>query len=334
MKAASPPIRFLAAISLLWIGTRIWWLLPEDTRETIILPEQARADTLAAAAATVAAGSITVPLRPVAPSAQHRPPRAPILLAAADTPREAMFAPPAAIPASSPPPIADLPAPTPAIAGAAPSPSRWSGNIYLFARDGGGDALAAGGQLGGGQIGGRIAWRINRGGPSRAAIATRAYLPLDDAKAAEGAVGLDFHPLPGQPLRLSVERRFDLGGHGRNAWSAYAAGGFWRDLGKGLEADGYAQAGMVGARSTDLFADGALRVVHRRDIAPATALRIGGGVWGGAQPGVERLDIGPRVALSLPVGGTAITAAIEGRFRVAGDAAPGSGAALTLASDF
>ena len=53
-----------------------------------------------------------------------------------------------------------------------------------------------------------------------------------------------------------------------------------------------------------------------------------------AQPGVERLDLGPRVALGLPLGRTAATLAAEWRVRVAGDAAPRSGLAITLAADF
>ncbi|WP_380873436.1 hypothetical protein ACFB49_41470 [Sphingomonas sp. DBB INV C78] len=143
-----------------------------------------------------------------------------------------------------PPPV-DLPAPVlPPSPASGTSPSRWSGNFYLFARKGGTDALAAGGQLGGGQAGARIAWRLNRAGPTRFALAARIYTPLDDTSGAEAAAGLDFYPLPGQPLRLSVERRFDIGGRGRNAWSAYAAGGFWREVGENIELDGYGQAGL------------------------------------------------------------------------------------------
>jgi len=228
----------------------------------------------------------------------------------------------------------DLPAPMPSAAPDRHTASRWSGSLYLFVREGGGDALAAGGQLGGGQVGARVAWRLNPDGPARVALAARVYAPLNDRDGAEAAAGVDIYPLPGRPLRLSVERRFDIGGKGRSAWSAYAAGGFWREVRPGIELDGYAQAGIVGAYSADPFADGALRITRRRDVAPGAALRLGGGAWAGAQPGVERLDIGPRIALTLPIAGKSITAAVEGRFRIAGDAAPGSGAALTLAADF
>lgn len=331
----SPPIRFLALVAAMWISGRVWWLIPDAVGEPITPPAEASATAegpvaakpsppIAAAFPRSAASAMGAP--PVSNTAIH--PRIALLPAAEREPQPT----PAMAEAAPPPPPFNLPAPSRV---ASPRPeSRWSGNAYLFARNGGGETLAAGGQLGGGQAAARIAWRLNRDGPSRFALAARINTPLDDRRGAEAAIGVDIHPLPSQPLRLSIERRIDVGGHGRNAWSAYAAGGFWRDLGANIETDGYAQAGVVGAKSRDLFADGALRIVHRQAIAPVMVLRLGGGIWGGAQPGVERLDVGPRAALSMPVANTTLTTAIEGRFRVVGDAAPGSGVALTLAADF
>ena len=214
----------------------------------------------------------------------------------------------------------------------APGASRWSGNIYLFRRgDDGSTPLASGGQLGGSQGGARVAYRLDMAG--RIAAAARIASPLADAHGAEAAVGIDWHPLPTVPLRVSVERRIDLGGGGRNAWSAYAAGGFWRQAGR-ITLDGYAQAGIVGARRRDIFADGALRAGYRRELGTGGSLTFGAGAWAAAQPHVERVDLGPRIALGLNIGGTPLTVAAEWRVRVAGDAAPGSGLALTLAADF
>lgn len=134
-------------------------------------------------------------------------------------------------------------------------------------------------------------------------------------------------------MRLSIERRVDLGGRGRDAWSAYAAGGFWRQSGR-IVLDGYAQAGVVGARRRDLFADGALRAGYRAEIGGGRSLTLGAGAWAAAQPRVERVDVGPRAALGFSAGGMPLTLAAEWRVRVVGDAAPGSGLALTLAADF
>jgi hypothetical protein len=214
--------------------------------------------------------------------------------------------------------------------------SRWSGSAWLFARpDTGRAGLAGGGQLGGSQAGVRLAYRLTDWGPGSLALAARLSSPLRSASGAEAALGIDWHPATNIPFRLSVERRVAIGHEGRNAWSAYAAGGFYRGgLPGGLEMDGYAQAGVVGARSRDLFADGAVRVGKPVTLSGGKRLVVGAGAWGAAQPGASRLDIGPRASLSLPVAGAIVTGAVDWRIRVAGDASPGSGAAFTLAADF
>lgn len=234
----------------------------------------------------------------------------------------------------APPP--SIPAPAGEIASAPPRVSRWSGSAWLFARpDRIGPALAAGGQLGGSQAGVRLAYRLTDLGSGSLALAARLSTPLRDTRGAEAAIGLDWHPVRGVPFRLSAERRIALGRDGRDAWSAYAAGGFYQGgLPMGFEADGYAQAGVVGARSQDLFADAAVRVGRPVALPGGKRLVLGGGVWGAAQPGASRLDAGPRVALSVPAAGATVTGALEWRARVAGTAAPDSGAAFTLAADF
>jgi hypothetical protein len=62
-------------------------------------------------------------------------------------------------------------------------------------------------------------------------------------------------------------------------------------------------------------------------------LSVGGGAWGAVQPGVSRIDIGPRASLRLPgLQGARLVA--DWRFRIHGNAAPASGPSLTLAADF
>jgi hypothetical protein len=223
-------------------------------------------------------------------------------------------------------------APGPAL-GPAARRSRWTVSGYVFSRPGGQQpSLAGGGSLGGSQIAGRVTYRLNPGEEVRIALAARAYAPLH-GKGAEVAAGVDWHPLPGRSLRLSVERRVGLDAWGRDAWSAYAAGGFYAEPLRQAVVDGYAQGGVVGTRTRDLFADGAVRVGHRASIG-ATTLVAGGGIWAAAQPRAERIDAGPRLALTIPVADGHLAVAAEGRFRVAGDARPGSGAALTVAVDF
>ena len=63
-------------------------------------------------------------------------------------------------------------------------------------------------------------------------------------------------------------------------------------------------------------------------------LRLGAGAWGGAQQGASRMDIGPSASVGLAGGHTSARIAVDWRFRVAGDAAPSSGPALTVAAGF
>jgi len=86
---------------------------------------------------------------------------------------------------------------------------------------------------------------------------------------------------------------------------------------------------MVGLRSRDLFVDGAARLSRR-----IGAVEVGGGAWGAAQPGASRLDAGPSLSWRLPVRDANLRLQADWRFRIAGDAAPRSGPALTLAADF
>lgn len=215
------------------------------------------------------------------------------------------------------PPIIGLPA------GRQP---RWSASAWLLARrDESGGGLAPGGTLGGSQAGGRLLYRIGEG----LALSARAYLPLRRTRGAEAAAGVDWRPAARVPVHLLVERRQDLGGEGRSAFAVSAYGGTSAPLPGGLRLDAYAQAGVVGTRSRDLFADGSVRVS-----APVGPVEVGAGAWGGAQPGAARLDAGPQVSWRLPVEGANLRIEADWRLRIAGDAAPGSGPALTLAADF
>jgi hypothetical protein len=84
---------------------------------------------------------------------------------------------------------------------------------------------------------------------------------------------------------------------------------------------------VVGFRSRDLFADGGLtltRPVYRR-------FSVGFGVWGGIQPGLYRVDAGPRLTMQVRRN---VRVHLDYRQRLAGNAEPGSGPTVTLAGDF
>ncbi|MGQ0587909.1 MAG: hypothetical protein ACT4N8_00075 [Sphingosinicella sp.] len=338
------PLRFLGLVLVGWIGLRVGVHAPE----WLSSPDQVTADR---------AEPTTIPVRPrevtattshlASPQTNARPP---VLAQAGSPPRSriAGIAPP--LPAgsaitwsgTSPQPIIYAPsARASALTNSAPPSvlplphgersrsSRWSGSAWLLLRREEGTAtLAPGGTLGGSQAGARLLFRLNDDTARPLALSARAYLPLRRIEAAEVALGLDWQPAAGVPLYLLAERRQAVGREGRSAFALTLHGGHSARL-AGLRIDAYGQAGIVGLRSRDLFVDGAVRVA-----APIGPVELGGGLWGAAQPGAARLDAGPQLALPLRAGRTNFRLAAEYRFRVAGDAAPGSGPVLTLGAGF
>lgn len=229
------------------------------------------------------------------------------------------------------PEVASIAAPAPAhpIALSAPAPeeARWSASAWLFVREAGmAPGLAPGGTLGGSQAGGRISYRLNAGAARPLALSLRAYVPLGAPAAAEVAVGIDWKPVAGLPVHMLVERRQAVGDQGRSGFSATAYGGVSDARAGPFRIDAYGQAGVVGARSGDLFADGSAKFS-----IPVGRMKLGAGAWGAAQPGVSRLDVGPQASVRLPAN---LTLAADWRFRAAGNAAPASGPTLTLSTDF
>lgn len=210
--------------------------------------------------------------------------------------------------------------------------SRLSGYAYLFARSGSGTPplASAFGQLGGSQAGLRLDYALS----DTVALTARATSPLAASRGREVALGVKWRPTR-LPVDLIAERRQSLGRGGRDAFALMATGGFGPvALPARFRLEAYGQAGVVGIKSRDAFVEG--QVTALRDVAragPAT-LALGAGVWGGAQPDVERLDVGPRARLGFALGRQSIGLALDYRHRVAGSARPGSGATLTLDTSF
>jgi hypothetical protein len=113
----------------------------------------------------------------------------------------------------------------------------------------------------------------------------------------------------------------------REGWAAKAVALHHRALFRGLFLDGYVQGGVVGLNHRDLFVDGGATLTR-----PIWRKFSGGiGLWGAAQPGLYRLDAGPRLTMDM---GRGIKVHADYRQRLVGNAAPPSGPALTLAADF
>lgn len=257
-------------------------------------------------------------LRATAPAAGATPRSAPVVPARVRSPMPSLAAnPPAPAWAAPLPPAASSP------------PSRLTGSAWLLVRRDGEKGLAPGGVLGGSQVGARLIYRINGDHRRPLSVSARLYSPLRRRAVAEAAIGLDWQPMRRLPVHLLLERRQRLGRDGRSAFGMTAYGGGSVPLGGGWQVDGYAQAGIVGLRSRDLFVDGSARIARR--IGP---LDVGAAIWGAAQPGAARMDTGPHLALPFRVGGASFRLSADYRFRIAGQARPASGPALSLGVDF
>jgi hypothetical protein len=186
-------------------------------------------------------------------------------------------------------------------------------------------SLANGGQLGGSQAGARLIYNFTR----QIAAAFRVSSDVG-RKGAEFAGGVRIQPLVSVPIWVTAERRQRLGklGNGRNAFAIFAESGIYqRPMPWQFSLDAYLQTGVVGLKSRDWFVDGAAAVT--RPVYKNFSAGIG--VWGGAQPGLYRVDAGPRVTMKVR---NNMRIHFDYRQKLAGNAQPGSGPAVTLAGDF
>lgn len=336
MTLGTPPLRFLAIVVGGWVGVRAALLGSAWTSEQPPAPPLAQSASAERSYPRLAYAPLpdevtgeTVPL--VMPAQQSRPLLFLRTEPSAYSPRLAYvlageFEPP--YPAPPGPGLAGGLSTTGFVETLPPTARRLSGSAWLFLRDDGPSALAPGGTLGGSQAGLRLSYRLNDDLARPLSISARLYAPLDDLDGAEVAAGIEWQPLRSVPVRLLAERRQALGSTGRSAFSLLAYGGFNdAEVAGPVVADAYGQAGIVGGRSTDLFADGSLRL----SVAPARGVKVGAGIWGAAQPDAERLDVGPAASVRITPR-SALQA--DWRFRIAGDAAPDSGPTVTLATDF
>lgn len=208
---------------------------------------------------------------------------------------------------------------------------RLSGYSWFFARNGESTGLAGGGQLGGSQAGIRLDYVIARG----FALTGRISAPIETRMGSEAALGLNWRPVNNLPVTLTIERRVALDKGGRDAFAAMASGGIGPiDAPGGFKLEAYGQAGIVGIKRRDGFIDGAATLTRPVTDGRNSSLALGGGIWGAAQPDISRLDIGPRVKFRLNSGAASIGASIDWRRRVAGNADPQSGVALTIDGSF
>lgn len=327
------PLRFVALVAVGWASARTIMLWPEGA--TLPRAIEAAFPLLPAQAAPAPAPRpiqpATFPRRPMALPVGTAAPVATVLLAQHSDParvslamlglvsfgrEEVLGAPPGALPRPAPP----------ALLPAAAQPSRWSASAWLLTRRG---AAAGGAMLGGDQAGMRVAYHPGSG---RIALFARLTAPLA-GRGSEAAAGIEWQPTAA-PVRVVAEYRAGLDGTPGGPAVGVVAGVYAVPLPLDFSLEAYGQAGAVARTRIDPFADGALRVTRQVAVAGRARLDVGAGAWGAAQRGAARLDIGPSAIASVPVGDNALRVAIDWRERVAGDARPGSGPALSVGADF
>ncbi|MEG3181444.1 hypothetical protein [Sphingomonas sp. LT1P40] len=335
MNGRGRPIRFVALVAATWASARVVLLWPEGG--TLGEAIEAAFPLQQAEAAIVPAG---VKRAASAPRVQARPemPFRAVATALAPTARagdparvnlamlglvsfgseEVLGAPSGALPRRAAPP-AMLPERA--------QPSRWSGSAWFVTRRG---ASAGGPQLGGDQAGIRVAYAL--GGNRRLAF----YARVSGALARPGrelALGAEWRPLDA-PVRFVAEHRVGLDGTAGGPAIGIVGGVDGVALPLDFKLEAYGQAGAVARKRIDPFADGALRVVREVASTGRARLDLGAGGWGAAQRDATRLDVGPTAVATVPLGDRAVRLAVDWRERVAGNASPGSGPALTLGTDF
>lgn len=224
--------------------------------------------------------------------------------------------------------------------------SRWAADAWLLLREGGNGYNAPGAGLpgvvvpvgfyGGSQVGMVLRYRLSPGSVWRPTLYLRGSSGLQYPRGEELAGGFAFRPLGSLPLSVMVEGRAIHTPTGTRVRPAVAVVSELPParLPLGLRGEAYVQAGYVGGRDATAFVDGQARVEKPFIKTGKFELRAGGGAWGGAQRGASRLDLGPTATLAVPVGPGGARVSADYRIRVAGRAAPGSGAVITLSAGF
>lgn len=219
-------------------------------------------------------------------------------------------------------------------------PRRWSADTWALVRGtsaGGLGAAPLPPTYGGSQAGAVLRYRL----ALKSALAPQLYMrttsALGEVSETAAALGVSARPLPGLPLEAALEGRLVNGiGGNRIQGAALVTTRFAPLLLAGdLRAEAYGQAGYVAGTYATAFGDGQARLDKGLVRLGNVEARLGAGVWAGAQKGAWRVDAGPSAMITLPLNSKMFgRLALDWRQRMAGDAQPGSGPALTLSAGF
>lgn len=216
---------------------------------------------------------------------------------------------------------------------------RWSADSWLMLRSGAGLSVRNGfsaPSYGGSQVGAVLRYRLAPENAHKPSLYLRASGAVRAPRGEEIALGLSARPLARVPITVMAELRASRLGGGTVLRPAVALVSEFPpvNLPLGARADAYGQIGYVGGKDGSAFVDGQFHLTRRLARIGESELRAGGAIWGGAQKGANRVDIGPTASLGIPIGPANTRLSADWRFRVAGSAAPGSGPAVTLSAGF
>ena len=243
--------------------------------------------------------------------------------------------------APEPPRMAAMRPPSAAPQPASQRPRRWSADAWaLIRRDSAGGVASPGAfpaTYGASQAGAVLRYRLALSSRYRPAVYMRTTSTMGLPQETAAAIGLSARPVPSFPVIAGIEARLtDQAGRHRFQPAILAVTELPPlRLPAGFRGEAYAQGGYVAGSFATPFADGQFRADRALLSVGKVDTRIGAGIWGGVQKGAARLDAGPSASVAMPLGrGTNGRIAIDWRFRLAGEAVPDSGPALTLSAGF
>ncbi|MET1755585.1 hypothetical protein ABVV53_08965 [Novosphingobium sp. RD2P27] len=217
---------------------------------------------------------------------------------------------------------------------------RWSADAWALIRDDGAAVLPTGAlpaTYGASQAGAVLRYRLDMQDSHAPTAYLRTTSTLGAVSETSAALGLSVRPLPAVPIVGAIEGRLtDQAGSRRVQPAAMAVTELPAlSLPGALRAEVYGQAGYIGGRYATPFADGQVRLDRGLLSIGRYEARVGAGVWGGVQKGASRLDAGPTAIVSMPLAPRVFgRIGLDWRFRVTGNAEPGSGPALTVGAGF
>lgn len=221
---------------------------------------------------------------------------------------------------------------------------RWSFEGYSLVRSGGSVALASSQPLfGGGQSGLRVGYTFDPLARKPLDVFGRFNIAQDglrfDSGSTQAGIGIGWRPLGRSGPYLAAERLLAVGTNARNAWTLRISDGAAHaaDTRIPLDVGIYGEASVIGVNRRDIAAGAQAYALYPFLAGERTRLASGLSSWGGWQHGADdiaRLDIGPSVVLTRRIGAGSVELRADYRVRVAGDAAPGSGPAVTVVARY